>query len=98
MSHLDRRQVLRGLAAAGALSVLDPAMSIAARPDRDRIRAENEQEGTTDWQLTYTRIDPKTKFRSSMIEGFASRASMRPGERIDLFGSTDPPSPFVIDI
>jgi hypothetical protein len=98
MSHLDRRQVLRGLAAAGALSVFDPAGSAAARSDRDRIRAENEHEGTTDWQLTYTRVDPKTKFRSPLIEGFASRASVRPGERIDLLVSTDPPTPYVIDL
>src|SRR5207244_9765259 len=66
-------------------------------PDLDRIKKENAHPGTTDWQLTYTRVDPKTKHRCPWIEGFAGRASVRPGEKIDLFVSTNPASPFVID-
>lgn len=101
MSHFDRRQWLQTLAVAAAL----PAPSFAADPDR--IKAENDREGTTDWQLTYTRIDPKTKCtrfggglggRSVLIEGFASRASVRPGEKIDFHVSTDPSTPFVLDL
>src|SRR5262249_8696190 len=46
MTHLDRRQLLRGLAAAGAAVLIEPAS--AARPDRDRIRAEKQLPGTTD--------------------------------------------------
>jgi hypothetical protein len=88
---LDRRQLL-GLAAAL------PLAAGAAKPERSRIREENARPGTTDWQLTYTRVDPKTKYRSRLIEGYASRASVRPGETIDLFVSTDPPTPFVIDL
>jgi hypothetical protein len=104
MPHLDRRQLLRGLAAAGAAASLELP---AAAADRDRIKAENDREGTTDWHLTYTRIDPKTKCtrfggglggRSTLIEGYASRTSVRPGEKIDLFVSTDPPTPFVLDL
>src|SRR4051812_42077531 len=95
MSELNRRQLLHG-ATAGTLLSLHP--SLAAAADRDRIRSENDREGTTDWQLTYVRIDPKTKHRSRLIEGFAGRASVRPGEALDLFVSTDPPSPFVIDV
>src|SRR5262249_2845193 len=89
-----RRQLLQALAASPL------AASAAARPerDRDRIKNENAHPGTTDWQLTYTRVDPKTRFRCPWIEGFASRASVRPAEAIDLFVSTDPPSPFVIDL
>jgi hypothetical protein len=98
MSRINRRQLLQGLAAAGAFTAFDS--SIVARTDRDggRIKAENELDGTTDWQLTYTRIDPKTKYRSPLIEGFASRASVRPGEKIDFLVSTDPPSRFTIDL
>src|SRR5262245_30591826 len=95
MSPLDRRQVLRGLAGAGALALIDPAVASA---NRDLIRDENKQPGTTDWQLTYTRVDPKAKYRSTLIEGFASRASVRPGESIDFFVSTDPASRFTIDL
>jgi hypothetical protein len=94
MPPLNRRQLLHGLTAAGALAAL-PA---GAAPDRDRIRAENDRPGTTDWQLTYTRVDPKTKFRSPLVEGFASRASVHAGEGIDFLVSTDPPTPFVIDL
>ncbi len=108
MPHLDRRQLLRSLAGAGALAALGPA-ALPARESAapDRIRAENDREGTTDWQLTYTRIDPRsrcTRFggglggRSTLIEGFASRTSVRPGERLDFLVSTDPPSPFVLDL
>src|SRR5215831_20816564 len=96
MTHLDRRQRLLGLAGAGAVALVEPA--VAARPDRDRIRRENARAGTTDWQLTYTRVDPKTKYRCPWIEGYAGRASVRPGEKIDLFVSTSPASPFTIDL
>jgi hypothetical protein len=96
MSEFNRRQLLQGVAA-GALLGLDAAR--AAEPaDRQRIRAENDHPGTTDWQLTYTRVDPKTKYRSRLIEGYAGRASVRPGEGLDLFVSTDPASEFVIDV
>jgi hypothetical protein len=98
MPHLNRRQLLHGLTAAGAVASLDPSAATAEKPDRDRIRNENKRPGTTDWQLTYTRVDPKTKYRSPLIEGYAGRASVRPGEKIDLFVSTNPASPFVIDL
>jgi hypothetical protein len=103
MTHLDRRQVLRAMATAGAAATLNlPAVAA----NRELIQAENDREGTTDWQLSYTRIDPKSKCtrfgglggRSTLIEGFASRTSVRPGETIDFCVSTDPPSPFVIDL
>ncbi len=99
MPQLNRRQVLGGLAGAGALAALGPNLSRGAdRADRDRIKAENRRAGTTDWQLTYTRVDPKTKYRSPMIEGYVSRASVRPGETLDFCVSTDPAAPFVIDL
>ncbi len=96
MSSLDRRQLLQGLGAAGALTALGAAPP--DKRDRDRVRRENALPGTTDWQLTYTRVDPKTKHRCPWIEGYASRASARPGEKIDFFVSTSPASPFVLDL
>lgn len=92
MPHIHRRQLLTGLAIAGAASF------VGAQPKRDLIRAENDRDGTTDWQLTYTRVDPKTKWRSRLIEGYCSRQSVSPGEKIDFHVSTDPTSPFHIDI
>jgi hypothetical protein len=103
---LHRRQVLRGLAGAGALAALDSAaLAGAPKPNRELIKAENDREGTLDWQLTYTRIDPKTRCsfggfggRSVLIEGYVSKASVRAGEQLDFFVSANPPSPFTIDL
>src|SRR5262245_11169130 len=96
MPRLNRRQLLQGLAGAGALAVASAAA--ADKPDRDRVRTENQRPGTTDWQLTYTRVDPKTRYRSTTIEGYVSRTSVRAGESLDFFVSTSPASPFVIDL
>jgi hypothetical protein len=100
MTPLDRRQLLRGLAGAGALAAFgsSAALAVEVQPDRDRIKTENVREGTLDWQLTYTRVDPKTKYRSNMIEGFVSRASVRAGDKLDFFVSSEPESPVVIDL
>ncbi len=104
MPSLHRRQLLRSFAAAGAVSLV-PGVRSAER-DRERIKAENDREGTTDWQLTYTRINPKTKCtrfggfggRSTMIEGYCGKASVGAGDKLDVFVSTDPASPFLLDV
>src|SRR5262245_56383364 len=96
MSPLNRRQLLQGLAGAGTLAALGPA--VAAGPNRDLIRAEDERPGTTDWQLTSTRTDPKARIRSTRIEGFVSRASVRAGETLEFHASTNPAGPFVTDL
>src|SRR5687767_9204713 len=98
MFPLDRRQLLRGLTAAGAVSLFDRDALAEPRRDRDLIRNENSLPGTTDWQLTYTRVDPATKYRSPLIEGYASRASVRAGDRIDFHVSTSADTPFTIDL
>src|SRR5207247_1708557 len=104
MPSINRRQLLRGLAGAGAVAVLPKprgeSSSPAGRtkPDRERIRRENAREGTTDWQLTYTRVDPKTRFRSPMIEGYVSRQSVRAGDTLEFFVSTNPAVSFTIDL
>jgi hypothetical protein len=92
MSEIDRRQLL---AALGAAALLHPG---AGSSRAETIRAENDLPGTLDWQLTYTRVDPKTKWRSPLIEGFAGRQSVQAGDKLELFVSTNPPSPFVIDL
>jgi hypothetical protein len=92
MSNIDRRQLLAALAGAAAVPAL------ADTPKRDLIRAENDRDGTSAWQLTYTRVDPKTKWRSPLIEGFASRSSVRGGDSLEFFVSTDPATPVTIDV
>jgi len=92
MPRLDRREWL-GLGAAGLL-----VPGVLSAPSRGLIRDENSQPGSTDWQLSYTRVDPATKYRSPLIEGYASRASVRPGEKIDFFVSTNPATDFRIEL
>lgn len=92
----NRRELFTGLAATGAVLAVSDAGAGERR--RDLIRDENQREGTTDWQLTYTRVDPKTRWRSPLIEGYAGKQSVRAGEGIDFFVSTNPATPFVIDL
>ncbi|GAC1469752.1 MAG: hypothetical protein NVSMB9_13920 [Isosphaeraceae bacterium] len=92
---LNRRDLIR-VGAAGLLSSL--VTKPASASDSNRIPRENEHLGTRDWMATHVRVDPKSKYRSPWIEGFASRTSVRAGESIALNVSTNPPSPFQIDI
>ena len=107
---LTRRDLLKGAVGLGAVSTLSgcaissrqearqtgSALSQPARPDL--IRRENEKPGTRDWMLTNTRIDPATKYRCPWIEGYCSRTSVSAGERISFHISTNPASPFQLDI
>jgi hypothetical protein len=96
---LSRRAVLKSLAA-GAVAVGLPSLTGCASSDvrRSNIAAENEKIGTTDWLLSNTRVDPKTKYRCPWIEGYCSKNSVRAGESVEFMVSTDPASPFVIDL
>src|SRR6516165_8429743 len=94
--RLNRRDLLKG-AAAGLASALDP-LAGATPPRRDLIRAENEKAGTTAWMLQNTRVDPKTKYRCPWIEGYCSHTSLRAGDKLAIMVSTNPPSPFVLDL
>ncbi|MBY0228101.1 MAG: hypothetical protein K2W96_02355 [Gemmataceae bacterium] len=93
---MDRRLFLAGLAAA-------PVLASAAK--RDLIKEENAKPGTTDWQLTYVKADPRSEsgwgkwpVRSPLIEGFADRTSVRAGERIGLFVSVAKKAAVNIDV
>src|SRR5262245_49158772 len=98
--RLDRRELLKGTAAglASTLVPLGHVLAPASSAQRDLIRGENEKPGTSDWMLRNTRVDPATKYRCPWIEGYCSRTSVRAGERLAIMVSTNPPSPFVIDL
>jgi len=53
------------------------------------IQLENQYPGARDWQLTRVRLD-SGGFRSPWIEGYCSRQSVKAGETIDIFVSTNP--------
>ena len=105
---ITRRDLLKGVMGAGAAAALSGCTWVEkdsggvtrkSVPGRnDLIRRENEKPGTRDWLLIKTRIDPKTKYRCPWIEGYCSHTSVRAGESISFHISTNPPSPFTLDI
>src|SRR5436190_9837494 len=88
-----RRDFLRMTAAIAAL----PVRAATAAADNPIVR-ENALPGTRDWLLTNTRIDPATKYRCPWIEGYCSHTSLRAGEKLSIFVSTNPPSAFTLDV
>ncbi|MBB5030669.1 N,N-dimethylformamidase beta subunit family domain-containing protein [Prosthecobacter vanneervenii] len=62
------------------------------------ITAENSKPGSTDWQLTRMRLDKNEGIRTSFIEGYCSRQSVKAGETLDIFVSTKPASRFKLEV
>jgi hypothetical protein len=98
---LTRREILHAAAAGSLASSLCGQLGAAqdrTAADPQRIHRENARPGTHDWMTTNVRIDPKTRYRCPLIEGYASRTSVRPGDSIALHVSTNPASPFLVEI
>src|SRR4051812_22077484 len=106
MPPLNRRDLLKTVIGAGVASTLGGCATGTLRnseisgiiPANDLIRRENAQAGTRDWLLANTRIDPATKYRCPWIEGYCSRTSVLAGDEISFHVSTNPASPFRIDL
>ena len=94
---ISRRQALERTLVLGGATVISGCATFQQRYE-DAIRKENARPGTRDWMLSNTRIDPAAKYRCPWIEGYCSHSSIRAGERISFFVSTNPPSPFRLDI
>src|SRR5215204_6304093 len=97
-SDVSRREVIKGLAALGALPAVAGLSLAAESRQADLIRKENAKPGTRDWMLAKTRIDPATKYRCPWVEGYCSHASAKAGDTIQLFVSTNPAAPVRIDL
>ena len=100
MAHeFDRRQLLK-LGAAGSAAWLAShtasAETVLARTASKQIVEENARQGTRDWMLAKTRIDPVTKYRCPWIEGYTSHASIQAGQTLQVMVSTNPASDFKI--
>ncbi len=105
-SPLGRRAFLTGAtSAAVAAAMVRPGSILAAAPGASGIiPRENAHEGARDWQLTRVRVDTpedgsmREAIRSSVIEGYCSRQSLKAGETVELMVSTNPPSRYQIEI
>lgn len=62
------------------------------------VMLENSQSGSNEWLLSNTRIATETKYRCPWVEGYASHASVLPGEKLELMISTNPAAKVTIDI
>jgi hypothetical protein len=104
---INRRTALKGVLGLGAGAALGgcashsasnaDARSRAPRPPRT-VLEENSLPGTHGWMLTRARVDPATRYRCPWIEGYCSHTSVRAGQTIAFHVSTNPPSPFQLDI
>lgn len=107
-SQLTRREWLKGVTAAGAVAALSGCTGaggvsgVKNKSERaaraNMVRLENERPGTQDWLLGKTKIEPRSKYRCPWIEGYCSRTSVRAGESLSVFVSTNPESEFTLDI
>src|SRR6266850_7228080 len=94
---VSRRELIKGALAAEAV-VLVGCSSHHKEPLTHSIQHENQRPGTMDWMLKNTRVDPRTKYRCPWIEGYCSHTSIRTGEELSIFVSTNPASTFSLDI
>lgn len=94
-----RRDALRQLTGVAALALTDlSAANCSASSAASAIRDENAKPGTRDWMLSKTRVEPTSKYRSPWIEGYCSRTSVRAGDTIQFYVSTNPAARFSIDL
>src|SRR5438105_188112 len=105
--HLSRRDWLKATLPVGAAVSLSGCVQTRLRGTSSTMltlhgpspmKRENERPGTRDWLLTNTRIDAGSRYRSPWIEGYCSHRSIRLGEKLSVFVSTNPPSKFTIEI
>ena len=95
---MDRRDFIKTTTAAAAMTgarTLKSAPSAKRHPDL--IKTENAKSGAS-FQLTRMMPDSAKSYRTSLIEGYCSRQSIKAGEKLDIFVSTKPVSKFTIDI
>ena len=91
---IPRRTALKKISLLGAAGFASSGQAA----EGNAIVVENAKPGTRDWMLTKTAVDPATKFRCPSIEGFCSKASVKAGETISFHVSTNPASPFTLEI
>ncbi|HEX6960963.1 MAG TPA: hypothetical protein VF175_03795, partial [Lacipirellula sp.] len=97
-NSVTRRQLLQDAAAAGLIAASSAGHVLGAPRSGNRVLQENQRPGTRDWMLAKTQVEPKSRYRSPWIEGYCSHRSVRAGDAITFHVSTNPKSPFTIDV
>lgn len=93
---MERREFLKKSGAAVMASALAGRVQGAgAMPEL--IRQENAKPGA-DFQLTRIMPDAKASYRSSLIEGYCSKQSVKAGEKLEIFVSTKPAARFTLEV
>ena len=96
-NRFTRREVLQQAASTTGLVLLGLPLVARGSDAPGSIREENARGGTRAWMLDKTGVDPATKYRCPWIEGYCSHASIRAGETLQIFVSTNPASRFTVD-
>ncbi|MES2598516.1 MAG: N,N-dimethylformamidase beta subunit family domain-containing protein [Verrucomicrobiota bacterium] len=95
---MDRRDFIKTTSAAAALGArMSSSAGTPAQRQPDLIKTENGKPGAS-FQLTRMMPDDSKSHRTSKIEGYCSRQSVRAGEKLDIFVSTKPAARFGIEI
>jgi hypothetical protein len=76
---------------------MGPVAIGAAEQASNAVVQENRLAGSTDWQLTRVRAD-SSGFRSTWIEGYCSKQSVKAGDTLDIMVSTNPAQAFEIEL
>ena len=96
---ITRRGLLENATTALALALVgNIGLANGASAEPNPIQKENAHEGSTDWQLTRTRVDKVDGCRCRDIEGYCSKQSVVAGERLQIMVSTQPASKYQIEI
>lgn len=98
MHSANRREILQQLSTLAGAATLLPNLGLAGPKVANPIEIENQKPGTREWMLINTKIDPATKYRCPWIEGYCSHSSISAGEKLQIFVSTTPVSPFSVEI
>jgi len=98
---MNRRHFLHTLSVTAAIAALAPR--VTAAPKLNAIQRENQLPGTTDWLLT--QIEPASGTthddlcaRRRVVEAFCSHPTIRAGETLRVFVSTDPVSDYKVEV
>lgn len=96
----DRRELLKSAALTGTAWPWFTDRAARAQDVRRShvVEQENARGGTTAWLLDQPRIDPATRYRCPWIEGYCSHASIRAGETLRFFVSSNPAADFTLDL